>query len=109
MVPLATIQAYANEIARKFHPNRIVLFGSHAAGTAGTDSDVDLLVVIAHDGDATAKAIEIRRAIPRSFSLALIVRDPQTLQWRIANNDWFLRDILANGRVLYEAADVRVA
>ena len=44
--------ATAIEEARKrlvqgLHPERIILFGSHAWGTPGPDSDLDLLVIVA--------------------------------------------------------------
>ncbi len=109
MVALADIQEYAQRIAERFQPRRIILFGSHASGAASPGSDVDLLVIMPHEGSATKQAAEIRSAIDRAFSLDLLVRDPQTLRWRIENNDWFLRDIVNNGIVLYEAADARVA
>ena len=103
MVDLAVIQAYAHEIARRFKPQRIILFGSHADGEPDEDSDVDLLVVIADGGDPVEKAVQIRCAIPRSFPLDLIVRNPQDLHWRLAENDCFTREIVEKGRVLYEA------
>ena len=109
MVAPADIQAYAGEIARRFRPQKILLFGSHANGTAGPDSDVDLLVVMPHEGTAVAKATEIRCAIDNDFPLDLLVRNSKTLHWRIQNNDWFLKDIVEKGIVLYEAADARVA
>ncbi len=33
-------------IVEEFHPERVILFGSHAAGTDHEESDVDLLVVM---------------------------------------------------------------
>lgn len=33
-------------LAESIHPERIYLFGSHAAGIADDDSDVDLLIVV---------------------------------------------------------------
>jgi len=36
------IQHAADRIARESKPDRIILFGSYARGTAGVDSDVDL-------------------------------------------------------------------
>ncbi|MCH8343744.1 MAG: nucleotidyltransferase domain-containing protein [Planctomycetes bacterium] len=109
MVDLADIQAYAHEIARRFKPQRIILFGSHADGEPDEDSDVDLLVVIADGGDPLGKAMEISRALPHyGFALDLIVRDPDVLQRRIEQHDWFLIDITEKGRVLYEAQQPRV-
>ena len=39
------IQSLAGRIAEEISPQRIILFGSHAQGTFGPDSDVDLLVI----------------------------------------------------------------
>ena len=46
MVSQETIQQFADEIARRYSPEKviIILFGSYARGTATEDSDVDLLV-----------------------------------------------------------------
>ncbi len=41
-------------LVRQFQPRRIILFGSHAQGTADTHSDVDLLVVCPEYGRARA-------------------------------------------------------
>ena len=59
MVKVNDIHELARGIAREFHPERIVLFGSHAEGTAGPDSDVDLLVVMPFRGTALRKSVEI--------------------------------------------------
>ena len=52
-----------NRIVHSFHPVRIILFGSRARGSAGPDSDVDLLVVLSDVADKRKKAIEIRRVL----------------------------------------------
>lgn len=98
------IEEFARRIAAEFHPERIILFGSYAYGTATPDSDVDLLVVMPHAGKAVEQALEIRRAVQPNFGLDLIVRDPQTLQQRIEWGDFFLREITQKGVVLYESA-----
>ena len=94
----------ADNIARQFSPEKIILFGSHARGNPGPDSDVDLLVVMAHEEHASRKAAEITsRVHPRRFPLDLIVRSPETLRKRMEMNDWFVRDLMREGRVLYAA------
>jgi predicted nucleotidyltransferase len=105
MVAMGDIQAFAERIVEQFRPQRIILFGSHAYGTAGPDSDVDLLVVIPDGGRPLHKAAEIRRQVAAGFSLDLIVRDPDVLRWRIEQHDWFLKEIVEKGKVLYAAAD----
>ncbi len=103
MVALADIQAYAHEIARRFKPQKIILFGSHASGEPDEDSDVDLLVVMPDGGDPIERAVEIRCAVPRCFPLDLIVRSPEDLHWRLAENDCFTREIVEKRQNLYEA------
>jgi len=109
MVALTDIQAYADRIAERFNPQRIILFGSHASGEPDAYSDVDLLVVTDVDGNPLNKAVEIcREAGDPGFAMDLLVRDPADLRWRLEQHDWFLLDIMENGRVLYEATDARV-
>src|SRR6266481_3075843 len=45
-VPFSAIRKLAQEIAEKFHPEKIILFGSYAYGKPHRDSDVDLLVIM---------------------------------------------------------------
>lgn len=54
-----TIAEMVRRIVERFHPERIVLFGSHARGTAGPHSDVDLLVVMQPHGPKRRRAVEI--------------------------------------------------
>jgi predicted nucleotidyltransferase len=45
-VPLSAIRRFARQVAERFQPEKIILFGSHAYGTPNADSDVDMLVVM---------------------------------------------------------------
>ena len=45
MVSMSDIRDAARRIAEEFHPERIILFGSYARGTARVESDLDFLVV----------------------------------------------------------------
>jgi predicted nucleotidyltransferase len=102
MASLSDIQALADKIASEFHPDKIILFGSHARGDARPDSDVDLMVIINSDEHPSRTAAEITyRVHPRRYPLDLIVRGPQTVRTRLQMNDWFLRDVMREGRILY--------
>jgi len=50
-------------IAEQFHPDKIILFGSHARGTATPESDVDLLVVMPTSGERREQQVRIRMAL----------------------------------------------
>ncbi len=108
MIAREDIEALAGRIAREFAPERIILFGSYARGTPTEDSDVDLLVVLPFEGNHTQKAIEIRRRVAAPFPLDLLARTPDVVRWRVEQGDFFLRDILRDGEVLYESAHGRV-
>lgn len=103
MVSMKEMQAVTRRIAREFRPDRVILFGSHARGTAGEDSDVDLLVVMPFRGKPTAKSVEIHLKVRPPFPVDLLVRTPQAVRKRIRMGDWFMEDILEEGKVLYEA------
>jgi len=53
------ITEMVRRIAEGFHPEKIILFGSHARGTAGPDSDVDILVVMPVKGSRRQQAVAI--------------------------------------------------
>lgn len=103
MVKFEEIEALSERIAREFRPERIVLFGSHAQGQPGADSDVDLLVVLPFEGKPVHKTLEILRSLNSDLPVDLLVATPEGVRERLFNDDWFMRDIFEKGRVLYEA------
>lgn len=102
MAETKKIEDLTSQIVREFNPDRVILFGSHAYGEPSKDSDVDILVVLPFKGKPVRKAIEIRNRISANIPLDLIVRTPQQIAERVAQNDWFIREIVERGRVLYE-------
>jgi predicted nucleotidyltransferase len=106
-IPMRVIRRFARAVAERFQPDKIILFGSYAYGTPHADSDVDILVVMParnqHD-----QAVKIRWDVPAPFPMDLIVRTPKNLKWRLEEGDWFLREIMSNGIILYEKADAGV-
>ena len=97
------VLAVAHEIASKFSPDRVILFGSRAHGTATADSDADFLVVMDHDAHPALKAAEIRRAIHAPFGMDLIVRSKTKIEERLNMADPFFSEIFSSGITLYEA------
>jgi predicted nucleotidyltransferase len=108
MVSLAQIKAVAERIGRDFRPRKIILFGSHASGKPAEDSDVDLLVIMPLRGDPVYKSVEIALAARPGFPMDLLVRTPAEVRKRLAWNDFFIREIMEKGKVLYAADDRRV-
>jgi uncharacterized protein len=103
-IPLAAIKRFARQIAERFHPVKIILFGSYAYGTPHAESDVDLLVIMPAS-DVINAAIRVCLAFEWPFSFDLIVRTPQQIERGLRDDDWFLREIVEKGKTLYEAKD----
>jgi predicted nucleotidyltransferase len=72
-----------DRIVRKFHPEKIILFGSWAHGVACGDSDLDLLVVISkveHKRKAAIEVLRVLNGLP--ISKDVIVTTPQEIEER---------------------------
>src|SRR5437879_4781123 len=100
-VPLRVIRRFARQVAERFRPEKIILFGSYAYGTPHADSDVDILVIMPARNQLD-QAVKIELACDPPFPLDLIVRTPHNMQWRLAEGESFLREITTRGKVLYE-------
>ena len=105
MVVANKIHDFAREVADRFHPDRIVLFGSYAYGKPTKDSDIDLLVVMNHEGRAVEQAAKIRSSLHSSFPIDVLVRSPRKIRERLEMGDPFVKTIVEKGEVLYEASD----
>jgi len=100
-ISMPVIRRYARQVAERFKPDKIILFGSFAYGEPNEHSDVDLLVVMPCPNEVT-QAVRIETALEAPFPMDLLVRTPEKLRKRIAEEDWFLREITENGKILYE-------
>jgi len=99
----AEIKKLCEQISRDFRPERIILFGSHAYGSPTPDSDVDLLVVMPFEGRHTQQAIRILNKLNALTPIDLLVRTPEQVRERLAMGDFFMHEILEQGKVMYEA------
>jgi len=108
MVELSEIIGFSDKLAKKFRPERIILFGSCASSESVPGSDVDMLVVLEFEGSGTEKAVEIIQKLKPDFPVDLIARTPSQITDRLQNGDFFIRNIIEKGRLLYEAAYARM-
>ena len=102
-VAFSDIQKFAADVAREFLPEKVILFGSYARGNAGAESDVDLLVVMPGDVSGARVAVDIITRLKPTLPVELIVRSSRQIKERLALNDFFLKEVIATGSVLYAA------
>ena len=98
------IKYIIDKIVSEINPEKIILFGSHATGTATKNSDLDLFII--KDGKVGNR--EIRRKIDlllfgRRFGVDIIVRKPQEVETNLRdNNPFYVYNLFRDGRVVYD-------
>ena len=97
------IQDILRQIVAGCSPQRVILFGSHARGTARPDSDVDLLIVM----DTPLPFYERISAVLRLFgvrpwSMDVIVLTPKEAAQQRAERNSLVSLAEREGKVLYE-------
>jgi len=92
-------------IAERFHPELIILFGSHARGEATSDSDLDLLVVMEVSGSCRQKANETDLALAdRTIPMDPIILTPRQFERQKHVVGTIAHEALRRGRILYDRA-----
>nr|VFK57133.1 MAG: Nucleotidyltransferase domain-containing protein [Candidatus Kentron sp. TUN]VFK65101.1 MAG: Nucleotidyltransferase domain-containing protein [Candidatus Kentron sp. TUN]VFK65390.1 MAG: Nucleotidyltransferase domain-containing protein [Candidatus Kentron sp. TUN] len=93
-----------------FHPDRIILFGSHARGESILDSDMELLVVMPVNGSRRRLAVEIGAALTEvPFPKDIMVTIPEDFAWRKDVTGTIEYPAAHEGRVLYVIANNKLA
>jgi predicted nucleotidyltransferase len=99
-----TLATIVERIVDRFHPERIILFGSRATGTGRADSDVDLLVVMPFTGSRLKLAVEIRKTL-RGLGIAkdIVIMTPEEFAVRKEIPGTVAYPAAREGRVLHAA------
>ncbi len=100
------IQRMVEKLRKGYAPQKVILFGSYARGTARPDSDIDLLVIKETSERFIDRWAQVRRLLSdpqRTIPLETLVLTPQEVTQRLAIGDQFMETILREGTVLYAA------
>lgn len=89
-------------IGANYQPEKIILFGSLAEGTASEESDIDLLVIKETDKNPWDRSAEVDRYVDHHVPVDILVYTPAEVAGRLAVNDLFIKDIFSRGKVIYE-------
>jgi len=92
------------QIIEKYKPNKIYLFGSVASGKITKDSDIDLLVVKNTKKDYWQRARELSKVVSNIIDVPKDVLNisSKELENRLSAEDFFIKDIINNGKLIYE-------
>ncbi len=96
------IKKITRQLVKNYKPEKIILFGSFACGKPTKDSDVDLLVIKDTKKEYYKRIPEVRsylRNINHAFDI--LVMTPKEIIKRLKLGDFFIKDIINRGKVLY--------
>jgi len=96
------LKKLTKQIINNYKPEKIILFGSYAWGKPSTGSDVDLFVIKKTKKDPIKRSYELRKNIDASLPLDVLVYTPTEVKKRINLNDFFIKEIINKGKVVYE-------
>jgi predicted nucleotidyltransferase len=85
----------------RFNPHRIILFGSHAGGTADDESDIDLIVVYETKKRFLDRLRELYSAWELDKGVDILAYTPREFA-ELKEKRAFVQDAVATGKVLYE-------
>lgn len=89
---------------KRYHPEKIILFGSYARGEADEYSDLDLVVIKPTDQRFIDRLIETARCLDNDLGkVDVFVYTPEELEEMKQSGNPFIEQVLAEGIVIYEA------
>ncbi len=101
-----TVRKIVEKLVAEYSPQKVILFGSHAAGKPDSDSDIDLLIIKDTQESFFDRLASARRVVSgthKGIPLDLLVLTPQELDARLRKGDQFLTEITEKGQLLYAA------
>ena len=81
---------------------KVIQFGSSARGEAGLDSDLDLIVVMAGEENFPDRIAALYKILKPRVAVDLLVYTPAEFE-EMKENNFFLSNVLREGKILYEA------
>lgn len=99
------LESAVKSLRDKYHPEKIILFGSLTKKNITEGSDIDLLIIKKTAKNPWERAREVESIVERKVPFDLLVYTPREVRDRLKINDFFIKEILERGEVVYEEQD----
>ena len=103
MITEVVVKSMTERIARKFSPDKIIVFGSWARNEAGEHSDIDFLVITPYNGSNRDLRVAIRKEL-KGFGIPkdILVASKEEIEEKKGLPGYIYDTALNEGRVVYE-------
>ncbi|NUN95301.1 MAG: nucleotidyltransferase domain-containing protein [Candidatus Omnitrophica bacterium] len=103
MIDEGLLRHITDTIVEGLRPHRVVLFGSHAKGNAGSQSDIDLFIEMDSPLSPPRRALQVNRLFGlRPWSMDIVVYTPEEVARYRDTPGTLISEVEATGIVLYE-------
>jgi predicted nucleotidyltransferase len=103
MIETNKINDIVNLIAGRFNPDKIILFGSYAAGNPNNDSDIDLLVIKDTDLPRHRRSFDIQKSLIGSMiPMDILVYTQKEFDQEKREKYSFISSAIKTSKILYE-------
>ena len=102
MANAKAVENITNEIAKKYRPEKIIIYGGFASGKTKKNSDIDLLIIKKTKKERTKRHLELDKLIlNREIPLDILVYTPSELKEKLLAGNTFLKKIINDGKTVY--------
>lgn len=102
-IPPELLKDIVKRLVDGLHPEKIILFGSHAYGEPGESSDIDLLIVISESDEPrhrrARRAYSYLRGLTAPTELIVLTRQEMERSAKVPTS--LVNSAIQQGRVLY--------
>ena len=96
-------------LVEEYRPEKIILFGSFASGVVHEGSDLDLLIIKETTKRSIDRQVEVYGLVKPEIGIDLFIYTPQEFRYLESIGFSLVKEMVANGKVLYEARDTGMA
>ncbi|MFH1564201.1 MAG: nucleotidyltransferase domain-containing protein [Nitrospirota bacterium] len=96
------VKKIVERLKSNYAPEKVILFGSLADGRARSESDIDLIIIKQTKEKPWERTARVDAFISHNMPVDLLVYTPEEIEERLMMNDFFVKEVLEKGRVLYE-------
>ena len=97
------LEEIKKRIIEKVHPEKIILFGSHAWGKPGESSDLDLFVILSHSNEPSYRRARVIYEVLQGikYPIDVVVQTHDEVERNKLVRTSLVSNILSKGKVIY--------